>query len=74
MPLFGDKEKIDSFFAANKIWLKQPQLYIDDLRHLHKKSSWTKKVREWILGGAFGDLVEKVLRKIQISRIAIYLI
>ncbi len=69
VPLFGDLEKIDNFFKANNKWLKHPKSYTDDLRHFHKNSSWVKKVREWILGGSFGDWVEKVLRRVQISRI-----
>ena len=69
VPLYGDSEKINKFFEANNGWLKRPKFYSDDLRHLYKKSSWTRKVREWILGGAFGDLVEKILRRIQIAKI-----
>lgn len=69
VPLFGDLEKINQFFAANNNWLPRPKFYVDDLRHLHKASSWVKKVREWILGGIFGDWLEKVLRRVQIARI-----
>lgn len=69
VPLFGEPEKISKFFTANNAWLSKPRFYADDLRHFYKTASWTKKVREWFLGGAFGDWVEKVLRRIQIARI-----
>lgn len=69
VPLFGEPEKINKFFEANSDWLPKQKIYVDDLRHYYKSSSWTKKLREWILGGAFGDWVEKVLRRLQIARI-----
>lgn len=69
VPLYGDPEKINKFFEANNNWLKQPKFYSDDLRHLYNKPSWIKKLREWILGRAFGNLIEKSLKKIQIAKI-----
>lgn len=69
VPLFGDSDKINKLFAANNDWLARPEFYVDDLRHFHRTSSWVKKFREWLLGGIFGDWLEKVLRRVQIARI-----
>ncbi len=68
VPVYGTTEKISAFFAANKDWLDD-RGYVDDLRHLHHRSSWMKKVYEWILGGSFGDWMERRLRAPQIGRI-----
>lgn len=69
VPIFGESEKISKFFIANNSWLSQPKFYTDDLRHFYKTASWARGVREWLLGVAFGDWVEKVLRRAQIARI-----
>lgn len=69
VPLFGDSDKINRFFEANNDWLPKPKIYVDDLRHFHDGHSWFKKIKELALGGFIGDWFEKVLRRIQVSRI-----
>lgn len=68
-PVFGTPEKINKFFEANADWLGRDRNYQDDLRHCYKSSSWVKRFRERLLGGRFGDWLEKTLRHFQISRI-----
>lgn len=69
VPVFGDTGKIREFFDANKDWLDEARLYGDDLRHAHRADSRAKKFWERLLGGRFGEWVEKNLRAIQIARI-----
>ena len=67
VPIFGDHKKIDWFFSANADWVGEHN-YTDDLRH-RRICSWVKKLREYLLGGRFGDWLEKILRNFQIKRI-----
>ncbi len=68
VPIFGESEKVNKFFAANQDWLGG-RVYVDDLRHIHRSGSWVKKLREWLLGGKFGDWLERKLKIIQVARI-----
>lgn len=76
VPLFGEPEKINDFFAANADWvletkdIARPRVlrcrYIDDLRHCYHRKAWIAKIAERFL---LCDWIEKFLRRIQISKI-----
>ena len=69
-PLIGDKEKINKFFAAND-WIDAQKIK-DKHSHILKNVrmfSWTRTILDSILRGKFGDLIERVLRNIQVRRI-----
>lgn len=66
-PFFGNKEKIEFFFKANADLIKNPA---------HSWKRWQKAnfnflrfILEIILQNSLGDLTEKILKIIQVSRI-----
>lgn len=69
VPVYGSKESVKAFWDANAEWLGKPVNYQDDLRHKHRKPSWIKKLREFILAGAMGDWLEKFLKNLQVKKI-----
>ncbi|HEY4475774.1 MAG TPA: hypothetical protein VJB92_03610 [Candidatus Paceibacterota bacterium] len=69
VPVFGPDEFFKNFWLANEDWLREIPLYRGDLRHLYKKSSFIKKGAEFILGGGIGNVLERILKNLQIKRI-----
>lgn len=69
VPIFGEPVKINEFFAANGDWLGTEKNYRDDLRHFYKKPSMIKIFFEKIFSGQLGNIVERLLKQIQIKRI-----
>ena len=69
VPIFGDPEKIQAFFQENREWMRKERLYNDDLRHQYKNSSLIKKFLEFLLNGKLGNILEKLLKTIQIKKI-----
>ncbi len=68
VPVFGSAGRIKKFFAANEDWA-EGRGYEIDLRHLHQTDSRIKKIREFLLGGRFGDWLERKLKAVQVARI-----
>lgn len=68
VPLYGTEEKINEFFKANADWLGDIK-YQADLRHKSKVPSRFKIAIEFLLAGLFGDWLESILKKYQVSRI-----
>lgn len=68
VPVYGDPEKINSFFAANQDWMGE-RVYTDDLRHKYRGPSFVEKIRECLLGGRLGDWLERRLKNFQVKRI-----
>lgn len=69
VPVFGDADKVNAFFAANKELMNETRIYHDDLRHVHRASSSMKRWLEERLRGAWGNRLEQFLKRIQIARI-----
>lgn len=67
VPVYGPKDKIQEFFKAND-WMGK-RIYADDLRHQFYKSDFGGIFLEKILSGRFGDLIERLLKQIQVRRI-----
>lgn len=75
-PVFGNMEKIRSFFSANSVWISKisNQCRIsNDLRFICKKLSPIKICLEKVLIGKFGDWLEKILKSYQIKKIKKFL-
>jgi hypothetical protein len=68
VPILGDEEKMVQFFEAND-WLEPKRTYQRDARYLGAGGSFPKALREWLLGGGLGNLMEKKLKSIQIRSI-----
>ena len=75
----GNEESISIFFKANE-WMNPPRIYPTspsglrgaskrDSRYLDKGHSLLKKFLERVLGGRFGDEIEKILKQDQVKRI-----
>jgi hypothetical protein len=69
VPLFGNREKIRSFWAANEAWMKHGVSYCDDLRHKYREGAYIKSIIEKICSGRFGDGIERILKHMQVRRI-----
>jgi len=69
VPVFGEVSRLRKFWLTNKDWLGEIRDYRDDLRHRHREDSFFKKAGQSLLGGSFGNLLEQVLKRIQVSRI-----
>lgn len=67
VPVYGSLEAIQKFFDANANWAGPVDInkYLKDPRYRYQKKGLVAKIREWILGGWFGDQLEK-LKFIQI--------
>ncbi len=68
VPLFGSPEVVKKFFKAND-WIDPPRHYFEDIRTI-KEGSFVKKILESSLSGKVGDFLEKILKNLQIKRIA----
>ena len=69
VPVYGEKEKIQKFYDANAVWMKEKIIYQKDVRHLYLKPGHVKLFLEKILGGDLGGVVERWFKDIQIKRI-----
>lgn len=69
VPIFGRIEVVNKFFQANQDWMGAPRIFIDDLRRDRSRSAWSRVLAEKILSGKLGNLLESVLRKMQMRRI-----
>ena len=69
VPIYGSAEFIQKFYDANADWMGKRRIYKEDGRILLCQTGFIKKVREIILSGKFGDLIENILKKIQIKKI-----
>ena len=67
VPIYGREEKIGEFFKANG-WIGERN-YSDDLRHKFHKPGFAGLFLEKILGGGFGDFIERFLKYVQVQRI-----
>lgn len=67
VPVYGDPATIQKFFDANSDWANSVNIskYLKDPRYKYQKKGLIARIREWILGGWFGDQLEK-LKFIQI--------
>lgn len=79
VPVLGNEHQIGEFFQAND-WMSPPRIYPTSPsglrgaskrgpRYLGEGRSLLKKFLEWVLGGRFGDGIEKMLKKDQVERI-----
>lgn len=70
VPLYGTPQALQAFFDANTTWMPERVMVSDDLRHRHRAPSWFKmNVKEAALSGRFGDLIERLLKRVQVRRI-----
>lgn len=69
VPLYGSTEMVQKFFDANSEWIEEPVFVREDLRYAYKKASLFKTAAEKLLGGMLGDVIEGLLKTIQIERI-----
>ncbi len=69
VPVYGEKEKIQKFYDANGIWMKNKKIYTKDVRHLYLKPGYIKIFLEKILGGKLGNILEVWLKNIQVEKI-----
>ena len=69
VPVWGDQVKINEFLMANESWAGPVAVFKDDLRYDRRDDSWVKKIREFFLGGRFGDAVERMLKFVQVRKI-----
>jgi hypothetical protein len=67
VPLYGNPEKIEAFFKANG-WAGERH-YERDRRHKVHSPSFAARLIEFLLGGSVGNLLERFLRFLQLSRI-----
>ena len=68
VPVLGSEEAIRAFFRAND-WMNPPRIYRRDVRYISQGGSLLKKFLEWMLGGRFGETIERILKQDQIKRI-----
>ena len=68
IPVMGDEKRITEFFDAND-WLSPKRVYERDVRYVGGASTFLEKCFEVVLGGWFGDFVEKILKKWLIKKI-----
>lgn len=69
VPIYGGHSYINEFFSANRDWIGDDRLFVDDLRHERAGAAKPRLLVEWLLSGKAGNVLEKFLRKIQIRRI-----
>ena len=69
VPLYGSPEAVQAFFDANASWMGGRRVYEDDLRHEHRAPSRLKRGIERILSGRSGNILERVLRSVQVALI-----
>ncbi|MBU4347923.1 nucleotidyltransferase domain-containing protein [Patescibacteria group bacterium] len=70
IPVYGSEELIQKFYNANAEWVGEKRIYekINDIS-LYKKRRIVKIFLKKMLNGKIGNFVEKILKKIQISKI-----
>lgn len=68
VPLWGDKKKIQKFFAAND-WLSPARGWKPDEKYIASGASYYKKLKEFALAGKLGDWFEERLKAFQVRRI-----
>lgn len=68
VPILGDETAIANFFEAND-WLAPSRSYERDSRYIGPLRSLPRAFLETLLGGRFGNKIERILRKDQIKRI-----
>ncbi|MDD4762149.1 MAG: hypothetical protein PHZ25_03970 [Candidatus Pacebacteria bacterium] len=68
VPLFGPKEEMKKFFAGLEK-VEKRRSYEEDLRHFAEGGSFIKRWGEKILEGKIGDIIEKILKWLQIRKI-----
>lgn len=68
IPVAGNEEHMEQFFAANG-WLNPPRVYERHKKYMNLKKSWIKRCLEFTLGGRPGNFIEKVLRKWLVKRL-----
>ncbi|MCL5017304.1 MAG: hypothetical protein M1155_01395 [Patescibacteria group bacterium] len=69
VPIYGEKEKIQSFYDANAGWMTDRKIYSKDARHRYPKPGYIKLFLEKALDDKFGDFFEDRLKIAQISKI-----
>lgn len=62
IPAMGDERKMAEFFTAND-WLQPLRAYERHERYIGEAQSVLKRFLEFILGGRFGDVLERALKK-----------
>ena len=68
-PLYGSREALDAFFAANSDWMGEIAHVREDKRYLGDARSSFRRFGERFLSGRVGDTIEKILRAMQMKRI-----
>ncbi len=69
VPVYGDAADIQKFYDANAGWIGERRIYKNDSWNRYEKTGLLKNLKEKALSGSLGNLLEKWLKKIQISRI-----
>ncbi|MEK7086735.1 MAG: hypothetical protein AAB935_00555 [Patescibacteria group bacterium] len=68
-PVYGNLHSVELFFAKNRNWCGREEILLDRNVWRETKFNFFRHSAEFILGGSFGDFIERFLKKIQISRI-----
>lgn len=69
VPLYGRPSAVQSFYDANRHWMRTPRVIENDLRYEHMEASWLRRSVQFFLDGALGDWFEARVREYQIRRI-----
>ncbi|MCP6720401.1 MAG: hypothetical protein KJI72_03750, partial [Patescibacteria group bacterium] len=68
VPVLGKEEAVYAFFAANK-WSDRAEVFVKKEFWKSIKFNPVRAFFEFLLRGRFGDLIEKIAKKLQMSRI-----
>ena len=75
VPILGSEKDINDFYDSN-YWIKEyvldnKNLNKDNLRTINERKIFVsiKRIKESILSNGFGDLIEKILKSIQLNKI-----
>lgn len=68
VPIVGDPNIIERFFAANRIWAGHSCVYRSDPRHRYRKA-WIVRLIERMFSNSLGDLFESFMKDMQMRRI-----
>ncbi|MBU6141693.1 nucleotidyltransferase domain-containing protein [Patescibacteria group bacterium] len=70
VPVFGDPRAIQAFYDANAGWLNEKRSFAPDARFASARTYAIVRMKGWVLSGWYGDIMERFLKKIQLSHMA----
>lgn len=69
VPVFGAREAVNAFWAANSGWMERCVRMGEDVRYLGDKPNMIGRAAAFVFAGVFGDAVECILRFFQKRKI-----